>query len=133
MSPGHSITVNGTIEDVALAFEHEQFEGKGLGNSATDGQGDSEGVEKRATDFLAPGGSYYCWGPLKGAHMVPLNIGLEYLRGIGKGAVKMSGGPGACGRVSCSMNGAVFLCNDVSSYCGPLVLVGGWPCVVEDG
>jgi hypothetical protein len=109
VSPGHTITVNGTLEDVARAVELKKFEAKG-GRA-----GDAEGAAKRDTDFLAPSGSYYCDGPLERAEIVALMYGQQYLRDIGVGAVKMSAGPGACGRVSCSLNSAVYLCNDVGS------------------
>ena len=125
MSPGHTITVNGTLEDVAMALEAEKLEAKG------DAARDSEGVAKRETNFLAPGGSYYCGGPLERADIVPLLYGKEYLRGFGKGAVKMSAGPGACGRVSCSLNAAVYLCNDVGSSSS--LDVHGGRVVVQDG
>lgn len=42
-----------------------------------------------------------------------LNSGIKYLRKL-KGQPRNGGGPGACGRVSCSYNTAIWWCNDVS-------------------
>lgn len=40
--------------------------------------------------------------------------GVDYLRGV-SGQPSMGPGPGACGRVSCSYNSAIYWCNDVKS------------------
>jgi hypothetical protein len=125
VSPGHTITVNGTIEDVARAAELEKF--KAQGGPA----GDAEGAAKRDTNFLAPGGSYYCDGPLERAEMVAIMYGQKYLNDIGEGALRMSAGPGACGRVSCSLNSAVYLCNDVGS--SNSLGAHGWVVMVQGG
>lgn len=45
-----------------------------------------------------------------------LDNGINYLRRVG-GRPHMNGGPGACGRVSCSYNTAIWWCNDVSHRC----------------
>lgn len=39
--------------------------------------------------------------------------GIDYLKGL-SGHPRNGGGPGACGRVSCSYNAAIYWCNDVS-------------------
>ncbi|KAK4151292.1 hypothetical protein C8A00DRAFT_45489 [Chaetomidium leptoderma] len=86
ISPGHTITVNGTIEDVATQLHTRN----------PDWEADHPAVAttvKRATDFS--GGSYFCGARWPYAHLAAYWEGLR-----------------ACSRVSCSYGSAVYLCND---------------------
>ncbi|KAL7908090.1 hypothetical protein GGI35DRAFT_480810 [Trichoderma velutinum] len=55
--------------------------------------------------------SAYGWLP---ADVSPINTGISYLRGV-SGVPVEGPGPGACGRVSCSNDGAIWWCNDNTS------------------
>ncbi|KAL2847407.1 hypothetical protein BJX68DRAFT_268275 [Aspergillus pseudodeflectus] len=58
---------------------------------------------------------YFCFGRWPGASRRRIGEGISYLRRL-PGTPSMGPGPGACGRVSCSHNAAIFVCNDNSGY-----------------
>jgi hypothetical protein len=115
VSPGQTITVNGTIQDVHAALikgdpRYNNIDGAAHRTAAAAG-GIPVPIQKRETDF--GGGAYFCGAVWQYHSLDHYWEGLEYLRGI-RGKVHMRAGPAACDRVSCSYGAAVYLCNDVS-------------------
>ncbi|OAQ65141.1 hypothetical protein VFPPC_14002 [Pochonia chlamydosporia 170] len=66
--------------------------------------------EKRYTNWNAIncGAGPWGWRPCKS---IKIQDGINYLRGL-SGRPSNGPGPGACGRVSCSWNAAIWWCND---------------------
>ncbi|KAH6842263.1 hypothetical protein B0I37DRAFT_194902 [Chaetomium sp. MPI-CAGE-AT-0009] len=107
-SPGHTVTVNGTIEALVTQLLQQQ----GAADPDTDSnapEATTPTIARRTADFSR--GSYYCGGPWPYAHMAAYWEGLRYLRSI-TGEVRVPPGPRMCSRVSCSYGAAVWICND---------------------
>lgn len=106
---GPTITLEGTIQEV-----HEQLLEI---NPKYDSDFDLPGLAARntlkaRTDFS--NSKVYCDANVFGKCTVNrLRQGIDYLRGVGD-QPRNGGGPGACGRVSCSYGTAIWWCNDVS-------------------
>ncbi|KAL2786646.1 hypothetical protein BJX66DRAFT_328447 [Aspergillus keveii] len=58
---------------------------------------------------------YFCFGRWPGTSRRRIGEGIRYLRGL-PGTPSLPPGPGSCGRVSCSYNAAIFVCNDNTGY-----------------
>ncbi|CEN61057.1 hypothetical protein ASPCAL07724 [Aspergillus calidoustus] len=58
---------------------------------------------------------YFCFGRWPGASRRRIGEGVSYLRRI-PGTPTLGPGPGSCGRVSCSYDAAIYMCNDNSGY-----------------
>lgn len=124
--PGEApVVLNGTVEEVmheignlnpdladsihAEAVADMEAMAANIGTEATDA------LQKR-TDFHGSkticGGGSYGWRSCRDA---TIQSGISYLRKL-KGRPGASPGPGACGRVSCSYDAAIWWCNDVSFH-----------------
>ncbi|KAK0658299.1 hypothetical protein QBC41DRAFT_308244 [Cercophora samala] len=111
-----TVTVTGTVEDAIAQMEvlypgwNQTFQSR-LPPPATDDEDDTEdGMVYAAADELE---SFNCniEGDKIGRSVIL--TGISYLRGLeGTTKPKNGPGPGNCGRVSCSWNGAIFWCND---------------------
>jgi len=75
------------------------------------GANEAPSPEAQALDRLQKRDSNICWN-FSAAREKPIRTGINYLRGL-RGDLTVRAGPGACDRVSCSDDGAIFLCNDV--------------------
>lgn len=115
MGPGHFEVLNGTIQEVmAQAQEiNPNFEIPAV----------PEAEEKRSVS-LAPSSSsrlnkraHEICGIFPSASKFRIQEGISYLNRLPAGdRPLLPPGPGACGRVSCSYNSAIWWCNDVSSF-----------------
>ncbi|KAI3395804.1 hypothetical protein diail_817, partial [Diaporthe ilicicola] len=112
ISPDRNDTVTGTIQDVAdhLAFfDPKAFDilNKSIADSVEARPFGAPGV---AFDVVN-GTGYLCNIYPSTANGTRVEDGIEYLRKV-KGSPTNGPGPGACGRVSCSYNAAIWWCND---------------------
>ncbi|KAG8677681.1 hypothetical protein FPOAC1_003708 [Fusarium poae] len=81
-------------------------------NSAGNGKRDSN-IHLFGRNVFS-GAEYKCGGTLPECHPTGIATGIDYLRSV-KGKPKNGPGPGNCGRVSCTQNGAIWWCNDNAS------------------
>ncbi|KAL2186870.1 hypothetical protein L209DRAFT_763908 [Thermothelomyces heterothallicus CBS 203.75] len=107
VSPGHTMTVNGTVQAVIDQLEKRDHAPRAAAARAATAATDM--VAKRATDFS--GGSYICGHRWPYAPLQPFWEGLRYLRSL-HGQVHVPPGPRMCSQVSCSYSAAVWICND---------------------
>ncbi|KKK16636.1 hypothetical protein P175DRAFT_0516994 [Aspergillus ochraceoroseus IBT 24754] len=109
---GEKVYLNGTAQEVhreLLSRNPKWNEDFGF-----DSKLEAHAHEKRAelakrTDFSDA--SYFCGGRWEYCNAGAIAEGRAYLFGL-SGRPTNSPGPGACGRVSCSYNAAIYWCND---------------------
>ncbi|PVI05988.1 hypothetical protein DM02DRAFT_623677 [Periconia macrospinosa] len=115
---GPKANVTGTVQDVVahLSAENPNWESDFGFNKTLHASTDSDPAhQKRGLSFPFTG--VLCnirvgeWG---WAGYFPILDGISYLKGVG-GTPTMGPGPGACGRVSCSYDSAIYWCNDAQS------------------
>ncbi|KAK8038606.1 hypothetical protein PG993_007017 [Apiospora rasikravindrae] len=102
---GQTESLNGTVEEVfARILEVNPEFQLAPAPAPAPGAAEARGLqpEKR--------GKLVCGGFPRGS-VLYLNQGVNYLRGV-PGRPGNGPGPGACGRVSCSYNSAIWWCND---------------------
>ena len=118
VTPDRNVTLSGTIEEVhaELLRLNPNWDGE---HAVVAGEPEGSSSNPKRQDWLGPFSSHYCGGPWQYQVTASFWEGLQYLRRI-QGRVHMTPGPGACGRVSCSYDSAIVLCNDVSSPIGGL-------------
>ncbi|OBS29562.1 hypothetical protein FPOA_03500 [Fusarium poae] len=116
VTSGSTMVLAGTIEKV-----HEKLlqmnpnwneEYNSTQNSAGNGKRDSN-IHLFSRNVFS-GAEYKCGGTLPECHPTGIATGIDYLRSV-KGKPKNGPGPGNCGRVSCTQNGAIWWCNDNAS------------------
>ncbi|KAH7180056.1 uncharacterized protein B0J16DRAFT_387884 [Fusarium flagelliforme] len=113
------VEFKGTVQDVMkqLKVDYPEYARKAQEEieasiKAEDESGANEppSPEAQALDRLQRRDSNICWN-FPAAREKPIRIGINYLRGI-RGPLTVRAGPGACDRVSCSDDAAIFICND---------------------
>ncbi|KAL2162541.1 hypothetical protein VTH06DRAFT_7455 [Thermothelomyces fergusii] len=104
VSPGHTVTVNGTIQAVV-----DQLEKGDHAHRAATTDPDVAAEKRAVTNF--GGRSYICGHRWPYAPLQPFWEGLRYLRSL-RGRVHVPPGPRRCSQVSCSYSAAVWICND---------------------
>ncbi|KAH8839851.1 hypothetical protein MCOR27_004063 [Pyricularia oryzae] len=126
MGPGHFEVLNGTIQEVmAQAREiNPNFEIPAV----------PEAEEKRSISPTPPSSArlnkraHEICGIFPSASKFRIQEGISYLNRLPAGdRPLLPPGPGACGRVSCSYNSAIWWCNDNRSVWGP----GGWEFIAQ--
>lgn len=103
-------TLNGTVQDVYRRLLEM--------NADYDAHLHLDALNIRRTELGArvdfSNARVYCDRKTFGSASVDgLSQGIDHLRGLG-GRARSGGGPGACGRVSCSYGTGIWWCNDVS-------------------
>ncbi|UNI23907.1 hypothetical protein JDV02_009699 [Purpureocillium takamizusanense] len=118
---GETLRLEGTAQEVyrRLVEMNPAYDDDFAGSEYDSGDGDGDGAGRRhlerRTDFSTS--NFICsdkkepYGPFGRASSTSYWEALGYLAGL-KGAPTLSAGPRVCGRVSCSYNGAVYVCND---------------------
>ncbi|KZL69745.1 hypothetical protein CT0861_02947 [Colletotrichum tofieldiae] len=111
---GPTVTLTGTVQEVVAELEKLNPDFKtdfNITETAADDipvPSDVTGSLEKRTDFK--GSKYICNNYPNGRYNA-YHEGVEYLRGV-PGKPRAPAGPGACGRVSCSQNTAIWWCND---------------------
>ncbi|KAJ0419812.1 hypothetical protein BJY00DRAFT_324175 [Aspergillus carlsbadensis] len=109
ISPGGDhVLLNGTIQEIyeQLTAINPDF---GIDLSFLDDEEDDDEEEDENIR------DYFCFGRWPGTSRRRIEEGVNYLRTV-SGSPSMSPGPGSCGRVSCSYDAAIYLCNDNTNY-----------------
>lgn len=104
IAPGWTEVLNGTVQEVYSQILQIEPNFKLASTPRTHPAERESKIERRAINCGT-------W-PL--ANKGRIQEGISYLNGL-VGSPTNGPGPGACGRVSCSYNAAIWWCNDVSS------------------
>lgn len=125
IAPNRVETFEGTIEEavaqaIALepSFEKTFFEAADEAVAAADATESKRSLSPRAALCYNRSDWQQCSASA-------IEAGVRYLRGV-SGKPRLGAGPGACSRVSCSYNSAIFICNDVSRS---FLMKGGFSCL----
>lgn len=112
---GPRVILNGTVQQVhAKLLEinpNYDNEFAALMNSSSEHGNSTHALETRAKFYWD---KINCNGPWSVCERTKIMDGIEYLRNL-FGRPRNGGGPGNCGRVSCSWNAAIWWCNDVGA------------------
>ncbi|KAK4224233.1 hypothetical protein QBC38DRAFT_371454 [Podospora fimiseda] len=111
---GDSITLNGTIEQVhaQLLEINPNYDTEVAPVVAEAALAESKQIARRGV--ISKRDHTIC-GHFSSANKGRIQQGIDYLWGVG-GRPGNGPGPGACGRVSCSYNSAIYWCNDNSYF-----------------
>ncbi|KAL3459478.1 hypothetical protein BJX64DRAFT_291147 [Aspergillus heterothallicus] len=137
VSPGGPhITLNGTIQQVYHELTQLNPEFKLDLSFLDEDSEDDDDITLSEEELSSPSSpllkrqsirDYFCFGRWRSCSRRRIEEGVRYLRGV-PGTPSMSPGPGSCGRVSCSHDAAIFICNDNTGFLN----LNSWN-VVADG
>ncbi|QLI69713.1 uncharacterized protein G6M90_00g054910 [Metarhizium brunneum] len=109
---GDKVRLNGTIQEVhqeLLSLNPNWDKDFGLGDKVEAPSDETHGQLAKRTDFS--NSKYFCGGRWEYCNGGAIAEGRAYLYRV-PGRPTNGAGPGACGRVSCSYNAAIWWCND---------------------